>query len=95
VITAVSDIMTDSPALHKWDKVGIDITEYKYVAHTYTRDLILRYRVVMVDKMIKEACDELSQLESEGGYDEELIKKLMLLRNISTRLNKELGGRVV
>lgn len=95
VITAVSDIMTDSPALHKWDKVGIDITEYKYVAHTYTRDLILRYRVVMVDKMIKEACDELSRVESEGGYDEELIKKLMLLRNISTRLNKELGGRVV
>ncbi|MBQ5815462.1 MAG: DNA primase [Flavobacteriales bacterium] len=95
VITAVSDIMTDSPALHKWDKVGIDITEYKYIAHTYTRDLILRYRVVMVDKMIKEACDELSRVESEGGYDEELIKKLMLLRNISTRLNKELGGRVV
>ncbi|MBR4402825.1 MAG: DNA primase [Flavobacteriales bacterium] len=95
VITAVSDIMTDSPVLHKWDKVGIDITEYKYVAHTYTRDLILRYRVVMVDKMIKEACDELSRVESEGGYDEELIKKLMLLRSISTRLNKELGGRVV
>ena len=95
VITAVSDIMTDSPALHKWDKVGIDITEYKYIAHTYTRDLILRYRVMMVEKMIKDTCDELSQLESEGGYDEELIKKLMLLRNISTRLNKELGGRVV
>ena len=95
VITAVSDIMTDSPALHKWDKVGIDITEYKYIAHTYTRDLILRYRVMMVEKMIKDTCDELSQMESEGGYDEELIKKLMLLRSISTRLNKELGGRVV
>ena len=95
IITAVSDIMADSPALHNWNKVGVDVIDFKYIAHTYTRDLILRYRVVMVDKMIKETEKEISQLQGEGKHDEELIKKLMMLKNISTRLNKELGGRVV
>ena len=93
VITAVSDIMADSPALHH--KVGVDVIDFKYIAHTYTRDLILRYRIMMVDKMIKEAEKEISQLQGEGKHDEELIKKLLMLKNISTRLNKELGGRVV
>ncbi|MDD4820374.1 MAG: hypothetical protein PHD21_06035, partial [Flavobacteriales bacterium] len=95
VIRVVSDIMAEPFPLHKWSKVGVDITSFDFVAATYTRDLILRYKDMHVSMMIDEA---LKNMNEEGVTEEQRITYMEQLKQLTaTRvlLNKELGNRVI
>ena len=94
-VAVISSFLADEYILAGWQRMGVPVRDFGQVAPAYTRDLVLRYREVHVQRIIAETSARLSDSELSLEEAEGIKQDLKRFTEIRFRLNKELGGRVV
>ncbi|ACY40359.1 DNA primase [Blattabacterium sp. (Blattella germanica) str. Bge] len=70
-------------SLSKWDKKGIKVSSFDDHIDQYITDILLRYRVLYISKLIKKEIIHITK-------DDDRLKKIMDLTNVKNEIHKKL-----